>query len=81
MSMPGFTADWVFNEQRRQYRQAALVPTPRDTIVPQWNPGPCFDWECLTYCSEMNPYDSAICYEFCQIPCYPDSPPEILPPG
>jgi hypothetical protein len=81
MTMPGFTAERSLNRPRRHHRQNTSARASGNTVVPQQNPGPCFDWECLTYCSDRNPFDSSICYDSCQIPCDPHAPPEMLPPG
>lgn len=79
MNMPGFTANATVYNSRRQYRLGSLFWGPAKTVIPQWNPGPCIDWQCLSYCEERNPYNAAICYEFCKIPCYPGLPDETLP--
>ena len=79
MNTPGFTADSALYSSRRQYFLRPSANATAATVIPQHNPGPCYDWECLRYCEEMNPYNAAVCYEACAIPCSPWEPPEMLP--
>ena len=81
MNMPGFTADSAVCGSRGQYRMGLSSRRQADTIVPQSNPGPCFDWDCLSRCQEWNVYDAASCSAACTIPCDPYQPPELLPAG
>ena len=80
MNMPGFTADAAVCKSRGQYRLGSSFWGPAKTVIPQWSTEPCLDGECLRYCEERNQYNAAICYEFCQIPCFPYPPDEMLPP-
>jgi hypothetical protein len=81
MNMPGFTADSACYSSRGQYRLGPSFWGPAKAVIPQWGAGPCIDWQCLSYCEEGNPYNVAICYEVCKIPCHPYQPDEMLPPG
>lgn len=78
MNLPGFTADSSLGASQRQYRTGPSLRRATGTI-PQWSTEPCYDWDCLSYCEQMNPYDAANCYVRCEVPCDPYAPPEPIP--
>ena len=82
MNLPRFTAEAAIGRSRRNYRRNFALPNSASTVIPQQGSERCFDYECVTYCSEITPWDAARCWDACEVPCDPHRPPEMIPvPG